>query len=318
MNNIIEINQLCKQYDPPRGAKAVNSVTFNIQKGEIFSLLGPNGSGKTTMIGMLSGLLVPTAGDAMINGDSVIKRPHRVKQHIGVVPQEIALYSDLSAHENLEFWGKIYGLNKTRRRIRIAKVLEITNLADRADEKVAHFSSGMQRRLNIAVGILHSPSIVYMDEPTVGIDPQSRRRILDTIKTLSQQGMTILYTTHYMEEAEELSDRIGIIDKGHLIAFGTQAELTENLGSFSSIRFNLRNGTSDLAAVAGSLSGLSAVHRAYPDTDTLVVETQAVNDALPGVINYLNQGGLEIQGVTIKEPNLESLFLHLTGRALRD
>ncbi|MCF6278083.1 MAG: ABC transporter ATP-binding protein, partial [Anaerolineales bacterium] len=214
---------------------AVRGISFEIAQGEIYSLLGPNGAGKTTTISMLTGLLSPTGGDAMINGYSVCKDVKRVKEVIGVVPQEIALYPTITARENLVFWGKMAGLRGKRLARRVEAGLEISGLADRAKDKVETFSGGMKRRLNIAVGLLHEPKIIFMDEPTVGIDPQSRRRILDTVKALNEQGMAVLYTTHYMEEAEELSDRIGIVDHGELIAQGTQEELTQLVGGYDTV-----------------------------------------------------------------------------------
>ena len=230
MSNIVQVNNLQKQYNPPGGILAVKGVSFDILRGEIFSLLGPNGAGKTTTISMLSCLLDPTAGDATVDGHSTTADPLRVKQTIGVVPQEIALYDSITARENLQFWGRMYGLGGKQLQKSVSTALEFAGLADRADDKVETYSGGMKRRLNIAAGLLHQPKVLFLDEPTVGIDPQSRRRILDTIKSLNGQGMTVLYTTHYMEEAEELSDRIGIIDDGELIALGTVDELTRMVG----------------------------------------------------------------------------------------
>src|SRR5262252_4456082 len=221
MSEIIQANHLHKQYTPPDGVVAVKDVSFEIPRGKIFSLLGPNRSGKTTTISMLSGLLKPTSGEVLIDGHSIVKHPLQAKRLIGVVPDEIALYRTISGLENLVFWGKMYGLSGQKLKKRIDAVLEIVELTDRAKDKVETFSGGMKRRLNIAVGLLHEPQILFMDEPTVGIDPQSRRRILDTIKELNAQGLTVLHTTHYMEEAAELSHRIGIMDHGALIAAGT-------------------------------------------------------------------------------------------------
>ncbi|MCZ7672152.1 MAG: ABC transporter ATP-binding protein [Chloroflexi bacterium] len=204
----------------------------------MFSLLGPNGAGKTTFISMLSCLLEPTEGDAFVGSFSILKNPLAVKQLIGVVPQDLALYGALTARQNLEFWGHMYGMNPKQLTMRVDELLEKMGLFDRAKERVHTFSGGMKRRLNIAVGLLHKPKLVFMDEPTVGIDPQSRRNILDMVKELRDQGMTVLYTTHYMEEAEELSDRVGIIDDGKLIALGTQAELIQMVGSQESLRLH--------------------------------------------------------------------------------
>ena len=217
MNSILEVNNLVKNFTD---LAAVNGISFDIKEGEIFSLLGPNGAGKTTTISILSTLLSPTSGDATVCGHSVIKDPMEVKRAIGVVPQEIALYEELTAMENLIFWGKMYGLSGKALSSRIDEVLEQIGLKDRAKQRIKTYSGGMKRRVNIGAGLLHKPRLFFMDEPTVGIDPQSRRAILESVKDLNRDGMTILYTTHYMEEAQELSDRVGIIDHGELIALG--------------------------------------------------------------------------------------------------
>ena len=239
MTPILEVQNLVKKFDD---FTAVDGVSFAIEEGEVFSLLGPNGAGKTTTISMLSCLLTPTVGDAMIGGHSVTKEPMAVKQIIGIVPQDIALYEDLNARENLVFWGRMYGMRGAALKRRVAEVLEQVGLADKAKQRVKTYSGGMKRRINIAVGLLHKPRLLFMDEPTVGIDPQSRRNILDSVKDLNSQGMTVLYTTHYMEEAEELSNRVGIIDHGKLIALGTQQELTQMVGQMDALRLHLPEG----------------------------------------------------------------------------
>lgn len=314
---MIEVQNLSKQYNPPTGIEAVKNISFTIQPGEIFSLLGPNGAGKTTTISMLSCLLAPTSGDVLIDGHSIITASKEVKQVIGLVPQEIALYPTISAYENLAFWGKMYGLNGKKLKKRIAYVLDIANLTERANDKVETYSGGMKRRLNIAVGLIHEPKVLYMDEPTLGIDPQSRRGILDTLKSLNQAGLTVLYTTHYMEEAEELSDRIGIIDHGKLIALGTQEELTRLVGEYNTILLELDN--HDLIDDLVNLSApLPNVHRAYSQKGTLVLEAHEVNAVLPPIINYATQVEGQIKRIEFREANLETVFLHLTGRELRD
>src|SRR5512132_2170277 len=202
--------------------QAVQGVSFDVEQGEIFSLLGPNGAGKTTTISMLSCLLRPDTGDARILGHSIRTEAMEVKSVLGVVPQEIALYEDLTARENLTFWGKMYGLRGAALKTRVNEVLDVIGLSDRANERVGKDSGGMKRRVNIGVALLHKPKVIYMDEPTVGIDPQSRRNILDSVVALKDQGMTVLYTTHYMEEAQELSNHIGIMDHGKMIACGSR------------------------------------------------------------------------------------------------
>ncbi len=312
---ILKAQDLHKQFDK---VPAVQGVSFEIEQGEIFSLLGPNGAGKTTTISMLSCLLTPSQGDATIDGHSVRKEPNAVKGVIGVVPQEIALYPDLTASENLAFWGRMYSLKGEALKERVAAVLEVAGLSDRANEKVETYSGGMKRRINIAVGLLHEPKVLYMDEPTVGIDPQSRRRILDTVLELNEKGLTVLYTTHYMEEAAEISDRIGIIDQGKLIALGTQAELTKMVGQFDTLLIGVDGATVDGAKLTAALSKVKGVHRVTFESDKLLLQAANANAVLGDVVSQINQAGGEIKSLKVEEPNLEAVFLHLTGRALRD
>src|SRR5512141_47200 len=234
--NAIEVNHLKKSFGD---FQAVQDAQFNADSGEVLSLLGPNGAGNSITISMLSGLLAPTAGDACIMGHSIIREPELAKKSLGVVPQDIALYPDLSARENLVFWGKMYGLRGAVLKTRVDEVLEIIGLADRQKDFVSKFSGGMKRRVNIGAALLHKPDVVIMDEPTVGIDPQSRRHILDNVKELNQQGMTVLYTTHYMEEAAELSNRIAVMDRGQVIAYGTHDELIRMVGEQTRIDLTL-------------------------------------------------------------------------------
>jgi ABC-2 type transport system ATP-binding protein len=295
---------------------AVRGVSFGIRRGEVFSLLGPTGAGKTTTISMLSCLLEPTGGDAHVGGHSVRREPQAVKRLIGVVPQEIALYLPLSARENLMFWGRMYGLGGSALRRRVDEVLEVVGLRERAKDRVGTYSGGMQRRINIAVGLLHQPEIVFMDEPTVGIDPQSRRNILDMVKDLNRQGMTVLYTTHYMEEAQELSSRIGIIDQGKLIALGTLAELTRLVGQDDVVELKVADGeAADLLPALRAAPGIRHADRANGTVRLLAAEGSA---ALADLITLATRHGARVTNVTVKEPNLEAVFLHLTGRALRD
>jgi linearmycin/streptolysin S transport system ATP-binding protein len=297
--------------------QAVQGVSFSVLDGEIFSLLGPNGAGKTTTISMLSCLLQPSGGDAEIGGHSIKQDPMAVKKLIGIVPQDLALYEALSAYQNLTFWGRMYGLGGQALKTRITEVLDQVSLTDRAKDPVARYSGGMKRRLNIAVGLLHKPRLVFMDEPTVGIDPQSRRNILDMVKALRDEGMTVLYTTHYMEEAAELSDRVGIIDHGKLIALGTQKELTKLVGEQETLRLHFGEDlTGEMAAPA--FTGIEGVLLATATDHELVLTVPEAAVALPGVIAAAGKAGVRIRSVDIEEPNLESVFLHLTGRALRD
>jgi ABC-2 type transport system ATP-binding protein len=296
---------------------AVQGVSFEVLKGEIFSLLGPNGAGKTTTISMLSTLLQPTAGDAEIGGHSVVHEPMAVKHLIGVVPQEIALYDPLTARQNLQFWGEMYGMSGKALKDRVAEVLVQVNLADRANDKVEKYSGGMKRRLNIAVGLLHRPQLVFMDEPTVGIDPQSRRSILDMVKDLQKQGMTVLYTTHYMEEAAELSNRVGIMDHGKLIALGTQKELTKLVGEQETLRLHFGEEEST-EALLPHFQNLEGVLTAIATDHQIALSVPEAEDALPAVVAAASKAGVRVRSIDIEEPNLEAVFLKLTGRGLRD
>src|SRR5512145_1855248 len=238
---------------------AVQGVNFEVKQGEIFSLLGPNGAGKTTTISMLSCLLRPDDGDAHIMGHSIRTDAMGVKSVLGVVPQEIALYEDLTARENLTFWGKMYGLRGAALKSRVNEILDVIGLTDRANERVGKYSGGMKRRVNIGVALLHRPKVIYMDEPTVGIDPQSRRNILDSVVALKNQGMTVLYTTHYMEEAQELSDHIAIVDHGKMVACGTHDELVKLVGQQTRIDLTLNANIEGVMSAWQGIDGVSHV-----------------------------------------------------------
>jgi len=294
---------------------AVQGIDFSIQKGEIFSLLGPNGAGKSTIISMLSGLLRPDKGEAFVMGNSITEALTEAKKHIGVVPQDIALYEDLSARENLIFWGKMYNLRGKALRTRVDEILEVVGLTDRQKDRVSKYSGGMKRRIIIGVALLHKPDIIFMDEPTVGIDPQSRRNILDNVKTLNEEGMTVLYTTHYMEEAQELSDHIAIMDLGKIISIGTHDELVKIVGELDRIELSVSASSEKLLKSWRGTEGVSEV-KTEDGTVTLLVEDS--NVVLPRLFDTANQVGTRITSVDIFEPNLETVFLHLTGRALRD
>ncbi len=302
---------------------AVQGISFHAEAGEILSLLGPNGAGKSTAISILSCLQEPTRGDAFVTGHSILHEPMAVKEAIGVVPQEIALYEDLSARENLNFWGKMYGLRGPVLRQRVDDVLEIIGLVDRQKGRVAKFSGGMKRRLNIGIALLHRPKVIIMDEPTVGLDPQSRRNILDNVKQLNGQGMTVLYTTHYMEEAQELSDHIAIMDQGKIIAYGTHDELVKIVGELDRINLALSAESEQLLDTWRVTEGVHQVHAAAsskegPHDGQVTVLVDDSNLALPHLFESAVRVGIRITSVDIQEPNLEAVFLHLTGRALRD
>ena len=314
MSPILEVQNLVKKFGD---IAAVDGVSFDIQEGEVFSLLGPNGAGKTTTISMLSCLLEPTSGDAVIDGHSVTRDALEVKRVIGVVPQDIALYEELSARENLTFWGQMYGLGGNTLKTRVTEVLEQIGLADRAKDKIKTYSGGMKRRVNIGVGLLHKPRLLFMDEPTVGIDPQSRRSILDSVKDLNKAGMTVLYTTHYMEEAEELSNRVGIVDQGKMIAIGTQKELTLLVGENETLRLHTGENV-DVQPLMDALKELPQVIHVSASDNMVVLVVPEADDALPPVLGKADRLGYKIRSVDIQEPNLEAVFLKLTGRALRD
>ena len=295
--------------------KAVQGVSFNVQQGEIFSLLGPNGAGKTTTISMLSCLLRPEEGDARVMGYSIIDDQMGVKSVLGVVPQEIALYEDLTAQENLSFWCKMYGLRGGALKKRVNEVLDLIGLRDRARERVGKYSGGMKRRVNIGVALLHKPQVIYMDEPTVGIDPQSRRNILDSVVALKDQGMTVLYTTHYMEEAQELSNHIAIMDHGKMIASGTHDELVKLVGGQTRIDLTVNT---EAATVRDAWKSVDGVSQVSSENGMLTVLVEDSNQVLPLLFESATSRSSRITSVDILEPNLEAVFLHLTGRALRD
>lgn len=294
---------------------AVDDVSFRIHEGETYGLLGPNGAGKTTTIQMVVGILARDAGQILVAGQPHDVHLPRGKALIGYVPQQLALYRDLSARENLRFFGRLYGLSGRRLAARVDEILALVGLSDRARDRVDTFSGGMARRLHIGVGLLHRPRLLVLDEPTAGVDPQSRNAILESVAQLAEEGIAILYTTHYMEEAERLCDRVGIIDLGRLRAEGTRRELVTLVGGRDEL---LLTATGDLAGAAARLAGHRLVHQATVEESVLRLLVDDAPRALPQLLAEAGQAGVTVRGVEVREPTLEAVFLHLTGKALRE
>jgi ABC-2 type transport system ATP-binding protein len=312
MDPVLRCEGLRKSY----GARlAVDDVGFEVATGECYGLLGPNGAGKTTTISLVCGLLDRDAGSVTVAGRAIDTRSIEARAAIGYVPQEIALYPPVSARDNLRFFGRLYGLRGPALDERIQTVLESVGLADRADDTVESFSGGMKRRANIAVGLVHQPQLLVLDEPTVGVDPQSRNAILESVLELKQQGVAIVYTTHYMEEAERLCDRVGIIDEGRLVAEGTRRELTASVGQTDRLRMTA---TGDLVAFAARCRLLDGVQSADVVENGIEVLANDGRRLLARVVDAAESAGALVDSVEVIEPDLEAVFLHLTGKALRD
>ncbi len=307
---VIRVRNLVKRYGE---LVAVDAVSFEVAKGEIFGLLGPNGAGKTTIISILSCITPPTSGSASVSGIDVVADSLTARSKIGVVPQEIALYATLSARDNLMFWGRMYGLRDRTLARRVDELLDVVQLSGRASSRIDTFSGGMKRRINIAAGLLHRPDVLFLDEPTVGIDPSTRRSILDLVKELNAEGLAVLYTTHYLEEAEFLCDRVGIVDEGKMIAIGTRDELTESIGATGVIEVRA-DGLDD--ALVDWLASLPEVSEAARSDDGLTLNVVRGANLLPTVVEKLTGSGVTIHSVDVTVPNLESVFLHLTGKRL--
>ena len=295
--------------------EAVRGVSFTVAEGETYGLLGPNGAGKTTTISIACGLLEPDSGEVFVAGNALTSRSVAEKAAIGYVPQELAIYPDLSARENLEFFARLYGLPRDTTGARVDEVLGVIGLADRAREQTKNFSGGMQRRLNIGIGLLHRPRLLILDEPTVGVDPQSRNAILESVERLSGEGMAVLYTTHYMEEAERMCDRIGIVDAGELKAEGTRADLVALVGEHDRVAIG---GTGDLGRAARACEAVEDVRTASVQADGIELIIDHARTALPKLLRVCADAGVAVSSVEVKEPDLEAVFLHLTGKALRD
>ena len=309
---MIEVKDLQKAYGE---LMAVKGVSFTAKKGSVFGLLGPNGAGKSTTISCICGLLKPTAGTVTVNGFDIVGEAKKAKQSLGVVPQELAIYEDFSARDNLGYWGAAYGLKGQELKSRVAYVLERIGLQDRAGDLPKNYSGGLKRRLNFGCGLVHEPEILLLDEPTVGVDPQSRERLFNLIKEERDKGTCVLYTTHYMEEAENLCDELAIIDHGKIIAAGTLKDLRAQVGESDIIQLS---GTFDPIAVEAALLGLPiATEILVLSAGTLVLAIEEAAAQLPAVLEAVSSTEAEIRETRLSEPNLESLFLKLTGSELR-
>ena len=308
MTEMIAVKEISKSFGEVR---AVKGISFSVEQGEIFGFLGPNGAGKTTTISMLSGLLRPDSGSITIDGKDMNSSGREIRRIMGVIPQEIALYEELSGRDNLIFWGGLYGLTGSDLRDRVDRALELVDLTDRAKDAVRTYSGGMKRRINLCAGLVHDPKVILLDEPTLGIDPQARIRILDVVKGLASEGKTIIYTTHYLEEAEQLCDRIAIIDEGTVHASGTLAELVELVGG------------KIMVSITGDF-GAGAAKHVIGDAEVDHISDGELRVKLPDrdqtgrLLGSLFSAGLHVDGVAIREPSLESVFLQVTGRELRD
>lgn len=302
----IKIESLVKKFD---GITAVNRINLEVEHGEIFSLLGPNGAGKTTTINILSTLLKPTSGRAIVNGHDVVAEPAKVRESIGIVFQDPSLDDQLTARENLDIHGRLYHIPKEERRKRIDEVLEMVELHDRADSIVKTFSGGMRRRLEIARGLMHRPAILFLDEPTIGLDPQTRRHIWDFVRKLRDDGVTVLLTTHYMEEADELADRIAIMDKGRIVVEGSPDELKDSVGGdVIKIRYE-----GDLNSLKKKIAGIGVKVRVVGDE--LIMNVSKAEEIIPKIFKISGEG---IKSIMYKEPSLEDVFLNYTGREYRE
>lgn len=307
---LLRITNLCKRYG---GNSALDGVSFEVQAGELFGLLGPNGAGKTTLLSIVSCLLEPTSGEALILGRKASTRDRQLRREIGIVPQELAVYGELNARENLRFFGSLYGIRGQPLEARVNQILAAIGLADRADERVDNFSGGMKRRLNLGAAIVHEPKLLLLDEPTTGVDPQSRNHIFEEVRRLAGTGVGIVYTSHYIEEVQALCSRVGIIDHGKLIACDDLATMLQKIDGV--IRFRVGESSAALEERLRQIPGAQLNGHAGP---AMELECNDVKTALMRLISLLNDMDVELLSLETIEPNLERVFLHLTGRALRD
>ena len=309
---LIEAKGIKKYY---KKVRAVDGIDLEVRQGEILGILGPNGAGKSTAISVISSLIRPDEGDVFFKGESILKNPAAIRRVMGIVPQEVALYPDLSAAENLKFFGKLYGLRGEKLKTRMQEVLDLLELNGRAKDAVKNYSGGMKRRVNIGAALLHHPEVLIMDEPTVGIDPQSRSHILDTVKALNKKGMTIIYTSHYMEEVEQLCDRIYVMDHGKVIASGTKEDLKNLMGGDDIVSLQTDKASEGFLK---ELRGNLKVKNADQKGNSITLMVQKDCDILSDIFEAASRNGVKLKSLDIKTPTLEDVFLYLTGRGLRD
>lgn len=309
---VLVVDDIRKSFDD---VHAVRGVSFHIAPGETYGLLGPNGAGKTTSISIIAGLLASDGGVVTVAGETLTTRSVRPKKRVGLVPQELAIYPDLTARENLTFFGRLYDLGGDELDRRTDEVLAVVGLEDRADDPAKEYSGGMKRRLNIGIGLLHRPSLLILDEPTVGVDPQSRNAILESVEALSADGMAVLYTTHYMEEAERLCDRVGIIDAGEIKAEGDRRQLVALIGEKDRIVVEAHGPADDIPSALDGLAGVTAADAGEGRFDIIADDAAA---SLPAIFDVFSRRSMTVTSLQVIEPDLEAVFLHLTGKALRD
>ncbi|OZB92963.1 ABC transporter ATP-binding protein [Paenibacillus sp. XY044] len=310
--NVLDIRGLTKKFGE---FVAVDNMSLTVREGEIFGFLGANGAGKSTTINMVSSLLRPSSGEIRILDRDITKQSRFAKLNLGIVPQDLAIYEDMTAYENVSFFAGLYGLRGNQLKERTEEALDFVGLSDKAKSMPKNFSGGMKRRLNIACAIAHKPKLIIMDEPTVGIDPQSRNYILTSVRNLNESGCTIIYTSHYMEEVEEICSRIAIVDHGKIIAEGTKEQLKSTITDVKDIRIEVKSAQ---PAAAGSLKAIPGVRTVLQEENVIRIHSDAAVDNLNRILKQLMDDGMEIRSVEEQAPNLETVFLTLTGRNLRD
>jgi ABC-2 type transport system ATP-binding protein len=307
---VLEVADVRKNYGP---IEALRGVSLSVGEGEMFGLLGPNGAGKTTLLSILACLIDPSAGSVRLFGKPLDRHDFETRRRIGIATQDVSLYPELTARENLTFFGQLYGLRGPDLAKRVDEVLSFTALTDRADDRVATYSGGMRRRLNLGAAVVHRPRLLFLDEPTTGVDPQSRHHIFEEVRSLNAAGVTVIYTSHYMEEVEALCPRIAILDHGSVIACDTRTNLLRRLDGTLAVRV-----ARDLPAVAERVGQFPGVKVIATEGDALTLAAADVHELTVRVVAILKELGVELTGLEAKEPTLERVFLHLTDTTVRD